>query len=184
MSRRLIPDYRQIGGASIASVMCRDQPSQRRTSAHWPPGAAGPTLQGRARLHRPVISHHRLRGSLAQLRRLAAAPSGSLLAVPSDRWRGDGRDDGRFRRPLVAGRGRLHCASHNLLKLFRFGGRDVRQGEELRRRWEQQGDVPDHGQWNFQGIIRMCLTAFRKNCCRRSIHADRHRQMANPQTGC
>ena len=63
-------------------------------------------------------------------------------------------------------------------------GWDVRQGEGQRRHWEQQGHVPGHGQWDFQATIRMCLTALRKNCCRRVIPADRHRQLVNPQTGC
>ena len=63
-------------------------------------------------------------------------------------------------------------------------GRDVRQGEGQRRHWEQQGDVPGHGQWDFQGTIRMCLSAPGKNCCLRIIPADRHRRLVNPQTGC
>ena len=63
-------------------------------------------------------------------------------------------------------------------------GRDVRQGEGQGRHWEQQGHVPDHDQWDFQATIRMCLSPTRKNCCRRVVPADRHRQLVNPQTGC
>ncbi len=63
-------------------------------------------------------------------------------------------------------------------------GRGFRQGGRQRRHWEQQGDAPDHGQWDFQATIRRCLTAPRQNCCRRAFPADRHRQLVNPQTGC
>ncbi len=46
-------------------------------------------------------------------------------------------------------------------------GRWCWQGEGQRRHWEQQGDVPDHGQWDFQTTTRMCLPAPRKNRCPR-----------------
>ena len=83
----------------------------------------------------------------------------------------------------------LICAGHNLLKLFRFGagmsGKVRGKGATgNNRHWEQQGDVPGHGQWDFKATIRMCLSAPCKNCCSRVIPADRVRQLVNPQTGC
>ena len=65
----------------------------------------------------------------------------------------------------------LICAGHNLLKLFRYGaGRSGRV--RGRRHWEQQGDVPAHGQRDFRETTRMCTSAPRKNCCRRAILTD------------
>ena len=94
-----------------------------------------------------------------------------------------------FRQFLIRGLAKVNrewlliCAGHNLLKLFRFGagGAGKVRGKGA---WEQWGDVPDHGQWDFQETIRMCLSAPGKNRCLRAIPADRHRQFVNPQTGC
>ena len=78
----------------------------------------------------------------------------------------------------------LICASHNLLKLFRYGAGMYGKVRSKGATGKQQGHVPDHGQWDFQATIRLCLTAPRKNCCRRVVPADQHRQLVNPQTGC
>ena len=78
----------------------------------------------------------------------------------------------------------LICAGHNLLKLFRFGaGMSGRVGGKDAT-GNNRETCRDHGQWDFQAAIRMCLSAPRKNCCRWVIPADRHRQLVNPQTGC
>ena len=78
----------------------------------------------------------------------------------------------------------LICAGHNLLKLFRFGADGAGKARGQGRHWEQQGHVPGHGPWDFRETIRRCLSAPGKNCCRRIIPADQHRQLVNPQTGC
>ena len=79
-----------------------------------------------------------------------------------------------FRQFLLRGRAKVkpgvaaHLRRPQPAEAVPLRGRDVRQGEGQRRHWEQQGDVPGHGQWDFQATIRMCLSAPRKNCCRRA----------------
>ena len=82
----------------------------------------------------------------------------------------------------------LICAGHNLLKLFRFG---VRMSGRVRGKGATGNNTETCrvvgsgiGQWGFQETILMCLSALGKNCCRKVIPADRHRQLVNPQTGC